>query len=242
MTCWAGVGLWAIATSLGVAAHGAERSAAIRVRLRIADEAPAGTSESVRDVLAILREGKDLDGLVEASPEGETDLMLVVTNRFTGMPRPSGEPLSPNNAYTLQAIVIDGRKAVPTQGRGVLWRQAALALLKAVGLYAREHEHALLRRRSDWPAVGFDFEPLTKEHEKELGAKGGAVIVTEVAASGPAARAGLRAGDAVAKVAGHKVENAGDLARALYEAPRGAALMLEVSRAGARQPISFSVP
>ena len=56
MTSWAGASLWAIATSLGVAAEGPERSADIRVRLRIADDAVAGTSESVRDVQAILHE------------------------------------------------------------------------------------------------------------------------------------------------------------------------------------------
>jgi membrane-associated protease RseP (regulator of RpoE activity) len=218
-----------------------DRSADIRLRLRIADDAASGTSESVRDAREILREGKGLDGVVEAAPEGEADLLLVVTNRVAGLARRSGEVVSANTAYTLQAIVVDGRRMVPIQGRGILWRQAALALLKATSQYAREQQHALLRRRPDWPAVGFDFEPLTKEHEKELGAKGGAVIVTEVTPDGPGARAGLQAGDAVSKVGGRKVENAGDLARALYEAPRELPLPLEVAQKGARRTLTLSL-
>lgn len=236
MRCPARVGASTIATILGLAAASvsAERDADIRIRLRLAEDAPAGSGDSVRDVQEILREGKGPAGLVEAAPEGETDLLVVLANRIVV----GGS----NTAYTLQTIVIDGRRTVPVQGRGILWRQSALALLKAVSQYAQEQEHALLRRRPDWPPVGFDFEPLTKEHEKELGAKGGAVLVTQVTLEGPAARAGLRAGDAVAKVAGRKVKSAGDLARALYEAPHGTPLALEVSRAGARQTLSFSVP
>ncbi len=237
----------ALAALLGAAAEeaiGAGRSPDIRVRLRIADDAVAGTGDSVRDVREILREGKGPDGLVEAPPEGETDLMLVVTHRASGIfgaARRSGDPSGGNISYVLQGLLVDGRRTTPVTGRGIVWRQAALELLEAVGSYAEDARHPLLRRRADWPAVGFEFEALTKEHQKEIGAKGGAVVVTEVAPAGPAASAGLRAGDAIAKAGGRKIDSAGDLARALYAAEPGA-FPLEVARDGGRRAVSVMVP
>jgi hypothetical protein len=238
---------WTVVALLGVAADAAaaERTADVRVRLRISDGAVAGSSESVRDIQDILREGK-AEGVVEALPEGDTDVMLVVTHRFSGLPkgprRGGGEVNVGSFTYNVQVLLVDNRDTVPLQGRGIVWRQAAVDLLKHVSEYVGDRQHSILQRRPDWPAVGFEFEPLTKAHEKELGVKGGAVLVTSVTPSGPAARGGLQVRDVVVKVAGRKVESAGDLARLLYLATPGQPLQLEISRTGSARPFTLSMP
>lgn len=218
---------------------------ALRVRLRIADDAAPGSSESVRDIQDLLREGDGGKNVVEAPPDSTPDLMLVITNRFAGLPGASrrGGELGPNRvSYTLRAVIVHDKRSIPLEGRDVVWRQAAVQVVRQLRDYAREQEGALLRGREDWPDVGFEFEPLTREHEQALGAKGGPVIVTAVAPDGPGARAGLRAGDAITKAAGRKLRNVGELARALYEAAPRAAVPLEVVRGGARETLTLTRP
>jgi predicted metalloprotease with PDZ domain len=226
-------------------APAAGRSPAIRVHVSAAEGAVAGLGESVRDVKQVLLENVASSRLQEA-PMSDADLMLVLNNRHTGLPPVHSRGTDLNAArifYTVSGVVIDARRQPrPMLGRGVVWRVAAADLLRNVEVYAKEQEHALLRRRADWPAVGFDFEPLTKELERELGTKGGAVVVTAVTADTPASRGGLQVGDALLKLEGRKLESAGDLARALYAATPGAALQVEAAQKGARRTVTLSLP
>jgi predicted metalloprotease with PDZ domain len=79
------------------------------------------------------------------------------------------------------------------------WSEAASQLVGSVATYADEQQHVLLRRRADWPAVGFEFKKLTKEHKKKFGTKEGKVVVTAVKRGGLAEKAGVH-GDAEAAV------------------------------------------
>lgn len=227
------------------AAAAAERSAAIRVYVRAAEGAIAGVGESVRDVKGALAEADAVPLLLDATMS-DADVVLVLNNRYTGLPPIHARGSDVNSArlfYNVYGIIIDARQK-PHQviGRGIVWSQAATDLLKGVETYAREQQHVLLRRRSDWPRVGVEFEPLTKELQRELGVKGGEVVVTAVTPDGLAAQAGLQVGDALVKLGGRKVEAAGELARAIYEAPPGTALQLEIARSGTRRPATLSLP
>ena len=233
--------------SLLAAAHsqGAERAPGIRVHVSAVEGAPPGMGESVREVKGVLLGGKIAARLVDATM-AEADLVLVLSDRLVGVPPGYARGTAaddPRLRYNLAGALIDARrKPEPVFGRGVLWSHAAADLVKNVDALAREREHALLRRRADWPAVGFEFEPLTKELAREVGATDGEVVVTALAAAGPGSSAGLRVGDALLKLDGRKLGSAGDLARAIYAAPSGAALRLDVAQKGARRTVTLTLP
>ena len=223
-------------------AGAAEPGVAIRVHIQVAEGAVEGIAESERDVKQVLYDGKNPSLLVHVPP-GDADLLLVLNERRTGMPpvHVRGSDVDATRLrYNLSGVIMDaGQPPRPVVGRGVVWRQAATDLVRQLITYVRENEHALLQRRSDWPRLGFEFEPLTKVLERRLGAKGGSVVVTAVTPDGPAAEAGLAVGDVVIKAAGRKVESAGDLARMFYQAP-SSAVSLEIGRAGATLPLTVS--
>lgn len=221
------------------------RSPLIRVHVQVKEDAIEGLEESRRDVRQALYEGDTPSRLVHV-PMDDADMVVLLNDRRTGLPAVHERGTDVNAArmlYRLSGVVVDARRQPQVLvGRGVVWRQAGSDLVRQLVAFAKEQEHALLRRRPDWPATGFEFEPLTKEMGRELGSKGGAVVVTAVVADSPAARAGLQVGDAIAKAGGRKVGGAGELARFLYLAPAGDPLRIEVSRTGSDRPLMISVP
>lgn len=94
-------------------------------------------------------------------------------------------------------------------------------------------EHGRVRR----PWIGVSFQELTPELSAafSLGdrARTGALIA-DVVRGGPAARAGLRAGDVVVAVDGEPVREGRDLLRAVLRRDVGARVRLEVIRGGRR--------
>jgi hypothetical protein len=218
-----------------------ERAASIRVRVRASERAVSGTGDSVRDVQVLLPGAKGPPRLVEALPDETPDLELVVSHRFA-IPEPDSTAPNGRLVYTLSALVIDGRRPSPLRGEGIVWRQAAVDLVRTLAEYARLEEHALLFRRPDWPAIGFDFEPLTKQRQKQIGVKGGAVLVMRATTDEKAPREGPLPGDVLVKVGDRKLETAGELARAIYEAAPGSTLRIEALRAGARLTFTLVRP
>ena len=64
--------------------------------------------------------------------------------------------------------------------------------------------------------------PLTKQLAEYFGiADGKGVLVTSVSDDGPAAKAGLKAGDVITAIDGEKVEGAGDVARGINKKKEG---------------------
>jgi serine protease Do len=79
--------------------------------------------------------------------------------------------------------------------------------------------------------LGVSIQPLTPELASSFRVKDAkGALVTEVLPDSPAARAGLRSGDVILEVNGTKVNNPGDLARAIALAPLGRASRLTVWR------------
>jgi serine protease Do len=80
---------------------------------------------------------------------------------------------------------------------------------------------------------GFTVQDLTPELREQLKVPGGTgVVVSGVDDDGPAAKAGLRAGDVVAEVNRERVRNAADFARLLAQMRKGSNLLLLVQREG----------
>jgi Do/DeqQ family serine protease len=90
-------------------------------------------------------------------------------------------------------------------------------------------DHGEVRRA--WIGVG--FQELTPELASHFGTdhRGGALI-SHVVPNGPAARAGLRAGDVVVSVAGEAVRQSSDLLRRVIRTPVGQSMQVEYLRAG----------
>ena len=70
--------------------------------------------------------------------------------------------------------------------------------------------------------IGISTTRLTKQLADYFGVgEGKGVLITSVQADGPAAKAGLRAGDVITAVDGEKIEGAGDLSRAINQQKQG---------------------
>lgn len=86
--------------------------------------------------------------------------------------------------------------------------------------------------------IGVRVQPLTPELAAGLDAQGGALLAS-VAPGGPAARAGLRAGDVVVRFDGKPVPDARSLSRLVAEARIGVRAAVEAVRRG--QPVRLTV-
>jgi membrane-associated protease RseP (regulator of RpoE activity) len=90
------------------------------------------------------------------------------------------------------------------------------------------------------PRLGVTFVDVGEQlaaYFKLAGSRG--VLVTSVADGSPAAKAGVKAGDIVLELAGHKIKDGGDLREAVAEADAGQELALEVQRDG--RPLELKV-
>jgi serine protease Do len=86
--------------------------------------------------------------------------------------------------------------------------------------------------------LGVTLQPLTRELAASFGVKDEkGVLVSEVTPDSPAARGGLEPGDVVLEMNGSRVENPGDLARAVGLARPGARATLQVWRKGAKRTL-----
>jgi serine protease Do len=88
---------------------------------------------------------------------------------------------------------------------------------------------------------GFSVQDLTPELREQLKVPGGdGVVVSGVEEGGPAARAGIRAGDVIVEVNRERVKSAADVARVLGQMRRGSNLLLLVQREGSSRFVVMS--
>jgi serine protease Do len=80
--------------------------------------------------------------------------------------------------------------------------------------------------------LGLSYQELSGQLARYFKADDGALLVTSVENDGPAARAGVRAGDVIVKLDGKAVADAAWLRRALADAPGGTDVTLTVQRDG----------
>ena len=90
--------------------------------------------------------------------------------------------------------------------------------------------------------IGVQIEPVTKEVAESLGlSKAQGAVVRMVEPGGPAAKAGLEAGDIITKFNGVTVETAGDLPRLVGGTKPGTKSVLQVFRRGAYKDLGITV-
>jgi serine protease Do len=90
--------------------------------------------------------------------------------------------------------------------------------------------------------LGVTLQPLTPELAGSFGVKDGkGALVSDVTPDSPAARAGVRPGDVVLEMNATRVENPGDLARAVGLARPGSETTLRVRRGGAEQTLTVKL-
>jgi len=88
--------------------------------------------------------------------------------------------------------------------------------------------------------LGIEYQPIGGQLAKFFKVPGdGAVLVTSVSESGPAAKAGLKAGDVILKLADKAVEDGADLRRALDGAAAGSEVSVHILREG--RPLDLKV-
>jgi len=92
------------------------------------------------------------------------------------------------------------------------------------------------------PYIGASFEPVTSEVAEALGLKiARGALVAKVVEGGPAAEAGLKAGDVIITANGHSVEHPDALGYRLTTAGLGSTIKLVVSRNGAEREVSLKL-
>jgi hypothetical protein len=194
---------------------------AARVWVEAAGGGAHGAGDSAEDVKKELAELNPALPIALANSREEADLVLEIAARHTE--EKLNYDLTPPAQWVysiVTATLFDGDRPIPMKAEtGVLiksWRTCASTLVMNVRGYVERNHHTLLRRRDDWPALGIEFEELTKERKKQFGVKDGKVVVTAVAPGGAGERGGLRAGDVISTIDGEKVKGPVQLARALY--------------------------
>jgi hypothetical protein len=237
----------AMTTLILPATAAAERSSAARVYVQAAGAGVHGAADSVKDVQKVLAQQKPDSLVTLADGREQADIILEVMGRHTEkkMDYTLTPPMEMLHSIVIGAVLDDGRSTPVQAESGALiksWSEAAGSLVGVVAGYVEHNHHELLRRRADWPALGFEFEELTKERKKQFGVKDGKVVVTAVTAGGTAEKAGLRIGDVIATLDGEKVKKPGKLARETYARGGGTTLSLGVVQSGANRTVSLVVP
>jgi membrane-associated protease RseP (regulator of RpoE activity) len=225
----------------------AERSPTVRIFVQAAGGGVHGVADSVEDVKKVLAEQKPNALLTLAKTREEADLVLELMERHTE--KKMNYELTPPVDWVfsiLAGALLDGGRSTPLKAEtsAVIksWTEAARILVMKTAGYAEENHHTLLRRRADWPAIGIEFEDLTKERKKQYGVKDGKVVVTAVTPGSAGERAGLRAGDVIATLDGEKLKEPARLARVIYARGPKATLALGVVQGGTNRAVSLALP
>ncbi len=145
-------------------------------------------------------------------------------------PGNSGGPL-----LNLRGEVVGVNTAIDTGGQGIGFAVS----VDTVRVVARE---LIEKGRVERGFIGIEFEELTPAMAKELGLpfqRG--VRVTNVLAGFPAEAVGLRVGDALVSVAGHRIEYTSHLALALVGHPPGDTIAIELYRDGETRTVDLTL-
>lgn len=100
------------------------------------------------------------------------------------------------------------------------------------GGHVFQKDFDVLRDRDRPRKLGIEFQEISGQLAAYFGIDGDALLVTSVAEDGPAARAGIKAGDVLLSVGERKLRRSEDLFAALAPLERGVEVALTVQRTG----------
>jgi serine protease Do len=138
---------------------------------------------------------------------------------------------------TLQAESAKLRAEVVGDKAGML---AELAAQQAPMTWDPDDMDVMMEGDRGWLGVTITEVTTEKAKELKLPAEQG-VILTEVEADGPAAKAGLKANDVVTEYNGQRVEGTAQFRRLIRETPAGRTVQLTISRDGRTQKVSLQL-
>ncbi len=145
-------------------------------------------------------------------------------------PGNSGGPL-----FNIHGEVIGINTAIINYAQGIGFAIPSNIVQQVVG-QLRTHGKVL----RGWLGVG--IQEVTSELAKKFGAtENDGVLVNDVFENEPAARAGLKPGDIIAKMDGRRVETPAGLSRAVAGLTPGATIELEVIRNGERRAVTVEL-
>jgi hypothetical protein len=107
---------------------------------------------------------------------------------------------------------------------------------KGQRFFFRDRDHLMETRPG---RLGLTYQKLSGQLARYFKVDDGALLVTEVETDGPAAKAGLKAGDVIVKLNGKAVDDVSDVRRTLGETPSGTDVTVTVQRDG--HPLDLKV-
>ncbi len=167
----------------------------------------------------------------EVNPEGRGGYHNYIQTDASINPGNSGGPL-----FNLRGEVIGINGAINAAGQGIGF---AIPINMAKALLPMMARDGVVRR--SWMGVG--TQPVTRTLARAFGLTGSprGALVSEVVADGPAARAGVRAGDIVLSFAGQQIERSDDLPWLASTSGIGRRVPVVLWRNGRQQTIQLTL-
>ena len=172
-------------------------------------------------------------GIVSAKARDTGELVKLIQTDVAINPGNSGGPL-----INMRGEVVGINSQIYSRSGGFMGISFAIPIDEAI----RVSDSLRANGRVVRGRIGVAIDQVTKEVAESIGlGKPIGAMVRSVEAGGPAAKAGIEAGDIVTKVDGRPVEKFGDLPRIVGNAKPGSKVALQVFRRGAYRDVSVVV-
>ncbi len=140
--------------------------------------------------------------------------------------------------FDVEGNVIGVNTAIFSPSGGSVGIAFAIPAATVKSVIGQLKEHGMVTR--GW--IGVQIQPVTKDIAESLGLKKAqGALVAEPQANSPAEKAGIKAGDVIAKVDGKPVKDARDLAKKIGAMSPGTKVDLGIMRSGSERKISLTL-
>jgi serine protease Do len=172
-------------------------------------------------------------GIVSAKQRDTGDYLPFIQTDVAINPGNSGGPL-----LNLRGEVVGINSQIYSRSGGFMGISFAIPIDEA----QRVADQLRVNGRVIRGRIGVEIAPVTKEVAEAIGlGKPAGALVRNVEADGPAAKAGVEAGDIIVKVDGKAVEKSGDLPRIIGGIKPGTKATLSVFRRGSSKELAVTV-
>ena len=172
-------------------------------------------------------------GIVSAKQRDTGDYLLLIQTDVAINPGNSGGPL-----LNLRGEVVGINSQIYSRSGGFMGISFAIPIDEAT----RVADQLRTSGRVIRGRIGVEIAAVMKDVAESIGlGKAQGALVRKVEADGPAAKAGIEAGDIIVKVDGQMVEKSGDLPRIIGGIKPGTKSTLQVFRRGSAKDITVTV-